>query len=240
MATGELGLIRFLGINKMARSNPFNIEPAWPEAHSVVLAALAPTGADYTGIESLLRCAAEQGPSALGASKAALLMACFHECFLCTSLLAADLPKVARARVAELLSWLQDDNNAAIAAACSAQERCLLLFFSGVPLPAAHATLLQPVSNLMRLAPGSGSDQVMLVTLIAHLAAVVLAASPALPAGHAGADPAALYRCLCMTVERMVGSHLPAMPEDVQSMAIRVLGGRWYKCPNGTVLYNVS
>ncbi len=93
--TGELGLIRFLGINKMPRSNPFLQEPLWSEAHSAVLAALAPTGADYTGIESLLLPCEEdeQGASALGAAKAALLMACFHECFLCISLL-ADLPKV--------------------------------------------------------------------------------------------------------------------------------------------------
>ncbi len=143
-----------------------------------------------------------------------------------------------RTRVAGLQEWLQDDKNAAIAAAFSAQELPLLLFFSGVPLPAAaHATLLQPVSNLMQLVPDSGSDQLMLVRLVAHLAAVVLRASPALPAGRAGADPAALYRCLALTVERMVGSHLPAMPEDMQSMAIRVLGGRWYKCPNGHSYY---
>eukprot|EP00456_Euglypha_rotunda_P071647 TRINITY_DN6423_c0_g1_i11.p1 TRINITY_DN6423_c0_g1~~TRINITY_DN6423_c0_g1_i11.p1 ORF type:complete len:236 (-),score=18.24 TRINITY_DN6423_c0_g1_i11:11-718(-) len=30
----------------------------------------------------------------------------------------------------------------------------------------------------------------------------------------------------------LVNTYFPVQPEDVQAMAVRVLGGRWYKCPN--------
>ncbi|MES1913984.1 MAG: hypothetical protein MHM6MM_006124, partial [Cercozoa sp. M6MM] len=45
------------------------------------------------------------------------------------------------------------------------------------------------------------------------------------------------FRPLMQVLEQPSDYYLPCQPEDATAMAIRALGGRWYKCPNGHSYY---
>ena len=99
------------------------------------------------------------------------------------------------------------------------EEREVLLFFS----------CRKPVTNnaadkFLQLTSSSSPEHISLLRCVVHtIASAFSAGSNCLMA---------LFRSLIAQPGSLLNSFLPCMPEDVQSMAVRVLGGRWYKCPN--------
>ena len=47
----------------------------------------------------------------------------------------------------------------------------------------------------------------------------------------------AVLRGIAFSPRALKGTLLPGQPEDAASMAVRVMGGMWYKCPSGHPYY---
>ncbi len=56
-------------------------------------------------------------------------------------------------------------------------------------------------------------------------------------AGPVGSGPLNYLSTVMNAPQSLPGSYMPCMVEDMTAMAVRVLGGRWYKCPNGHAYY---
>ncbi len=123
--TGETGLLRFLGENKLPRHNPFILLPLWEETSQALSGSLTPAG-NPQGLEALLRKYAAI-PASLHQVKAAFLAALFHEIYLLNVL--PEVPAVTRAKVLEVQKWLAE--SPLLAKMTHKAERSVLLFFAG-------------------------------------------------------------------------------------------------------------
>lgn len=221
-SSGDAGLIRFLGCNKLPRTNPFLLEPLYSEVHTAVCATLTPTAPSFSAFENVLRqYSGAESPHLLKQFKAAILSALFHECYLLQVL--KDIPVITISRVAGLRAWL--NTSSLVAQVFDKDEKSLLQFFTGGANKGKMAAHLEPIHKLLVLSPDSSPEHIALVRLICHVAIVAMRAE--------NSDWAAWLRTAILHPKLLVQTYFPGMPEDVQSMAVRVLGGRWYKCPNG-------
>lgn len=73
-------------------------------------------------------------------------------------------------------------------------------------------------SRLFELSPSSAPEQIGLVRACVHFAVLSLNSLPG--------SPFAFFKNVMLRPREIVGTFLPTMPEDVQAMAVRVLGGR--------------
>jgi len=209
--SAESGLLRFLGANKLPHNNPFKTMPYFSDVQAALAQGLAPTSGGFNQLEMLCQNTFANAKQNLPALKAALLAALFHQCYLDKVL--PEVPSASRRKIDQLASWVQKTPALSF---CSQQERELLAFFCWV----------KPANGFpLELSSESKTEDIILFRMLVHVAAAAL-----------GANDANLTRYLyglIFTPEQVVGTWMPCMMEDAQAMAVRVLGGRWYKCSNG-------
>eukprot|EP00808_Paulinella_micropora_P005146 g2757.t1 len=255
--SGEVGLVRFLAGQRLATVNPFRELPLWAPLQEAVGQAMTPSG-NLHALEMALEAAHREQPRA---AKAMLLAAVYHHCFLLR--LVPGLPPATRTRLRAVHDFLgqlpthpdaQDTADSAEPFAFAPSERAILLFLAqpppAGPEPAGSAVAAggsswllargrqekedetAPVRKFLALHPRSSSEDQALVRVMVHLL-VVSWLSPLNQAmgwfrlaarGHEG-------------LQRLRNSYFPGQPEDAQAMAVRVMGGRWYQCPNGHAYY---
>jgi len=211
---GDVGLMRFLGDNKLPRHNPFIGCPLWNEVHPALSAGLTP-GGSFKTLENVIMKQAAQ-PELL---KSALLACVFHEAFLLQVL--PEIPDVTRKQIRALQHWIVTSRHLSF---LNDRERELVHFFAGGAPARPNAA-----TKFLALDHKSSPEHIALVRVIAHAAIVALSAGPN-----------NLFRFLGTLISSpstLIGAYLPCQPEDVQAMAVRVLGGRWYTCPNGHAYY---
>jgi hypothetical protein len=218
-ATGEVGLTRFLGSNKLPQNNPFLQFPFWERVHTAVSAGLTPTSNTFTALETVITDVI-QSPTGEQMIKGSLLLALFQESFLLQVL--PEIPQVMQDRLTALRQWI---NTASVLRFLSDYERKLLLFFAVGSSTDCDAK----VASFLALSNASSPEHISLVRVLAHLCATAMS-SP-------GTDHMAFFRSLIASPQELKGSFFPCMPEDITAMAVRVLGGRWYKCVNGHAYY---
>jgi len=218
-ATGEIGLTRFLGSNKLPQNNPFIGFPLWDVIHGALAACLTPNSSSFSVLELALQPLVEN-PATRVLAKGCLLLCFFQESFLLQVL--PEVPVIMRERLAALQAWMEGTS---LFGTLPAHERSLLVFFAGGQISGCNAE----VAQFMSISNSSSPEHIALVRVLAHVAAVALS-SP-------GTDFMAFFQTVMLRPAEMAGSFFPCMPDDVTAMAVRVLGGRWYKCVNGHAYY---
>jgi hypothetical protein len=217
-ATGEPGLIRFLGSNKLPQNNPFGSFPLMEPVHTAVSACLTPQSTSCAPLDDLMM-ALIADPMTQLTVKGSLLLALFQEVYLLQVL--PEIPEVVRERFVAVQAWVQNSPSLAF---LTPPERQLLRFFSGDSVECDH-----DVASFFGLNPASSPEHIAMVRVLVHIAATALS-SP-------GNDYMAFFRSVIVTPDELKGSFFPCMPEDVTAMAVRVLGGRWFTCVNGHAYY---
>jgi RZ type zinc finger domain/AAA domain (dynein-related subfamily) len=216
--TGDTGLTRFLGDNKLPRNNPFVSLPMWDQVNAAITTALSPVGA----LESLEATIAQLSQVAPNQVKGALLASVFCECLLIQVL--PQIPSVTRQKIEDVQNWVTQSPT--LQAFMRPFERQLVLFFSGRVPVRAHGG-----HRALTLSPSSSTEQIELMRLVVHLCARVISSDVSRP------QILSHFQALILSPHKMYDSWLPMQPEDATAMAVRVLGGRWYKCPNGHAYY---
>jgi hypothetical protein len=228
LKVNELGLIRFMGANKLPQHNPFNKEVLYPEALQAVAGYLV--AGDFAGLEAFVVAHAGRGRA-----KSALALALFHEVGLLPVLPDATGGKIGL-RVAALVEWVL--RSPSLESMCKADEggaveRQLLAFCSGaaprVEGIGGHAEAV----GFMALDKTSSPEKVVTVRFFVHLAARAMAAAPG--------DQLYFFRCLLCQMPSLKGTKFPTMADDALYMVQKALmeagdsrgAKRWYTCPNG-------
>lgn len=215
LQSGDVVLQRFRGEGKLPRLNPFQTLPLWESVNSAVGTAVASGG----NCSMLAATAAEhhEKPS----FKTALLAALFHQVYLLK--LMDRVSDLTAARAIEIQEWVR---TAPELAWVPRSERQVLYFFAGGQI--ADPTLAAAL-GFLTLSPASSSEQVQLVRLMAHMAAMGMSAG----ATSRGVNMLSYFGSLMYNLSETAGHALPCMPQDDLAMLISVLGGRWYTCANG-------
>jgi hypothetical protein len=104
-STGEIGLLRFLGTNKLPRFNPLSKVPLWDEVHKALATGMSPLASDFAALEAVLKLSLADLTKKTQA-KGALIAAMFHEGYLMQVL--PDLPSSTLKKMAALQSWAQN------------------------------------------------------------------------------------------------------------------------------------
>ncbi len=153
VASGEVGLIRFIGNSKLPRSNPLKGLPSWGPVHAAVFLALT------TGAIDDLTTQATTVPAA--AFRAALLGAVFQEIFFLNL-----LPRVhaeMHTRIQAFRAWLMSPATLALPPFATAHplERSLIQLIAGCPAAQPNAA-----SNFLTVTPESSPEHISLVLTI--------------------------------------------------------------------------
>uniref|UniRef100_A0A7S0DVA6 Uncharacterized protein n=1 Tax=Amorphochlora amoebiformis TaxID=1561963 RepID=A0A7S0DVA6_9EUKA len=209
--TAESGLLRFLGANKLPHNNPFKTLPLFSDVNSALATGLAPTSSGFKSIETLCSNIYTNQKNNIQALKAALLAAIFHQCYLLKVL--PEVPVHMKSKISMIANWIKNSPHLAF---LNASERELIAFFCWEKPPANFN---------MQLSSESKTEDIVLFRILVHIAVVAL--------GSKNESLTKLFHTAILSPETLAGSWLPCMAEDTQAMAVRVLGGRWYKCSNG-------
>ena len=237
--TGETGLVRFLGDNKLPRHNPLTAVPLFTEADQV-LSAVLNTG-DATPLDRFVSEVLDGATEALAAGevppttrdartgqlRAALLAALFHEVYLLRVL--PEIPPTMVGRLESLRAWLRTSRT--LDAVYSPREREVVRFFAETTVqePKFYAEGGRAAANLLSLHARSSPERIAMVRVVVHSLCVAMAAP---------ADGIGRFFQVCLSDPRAFkGSLMPTMPEDALAMAAKVMGGRWYRCCNGHAYY---
>ena len=221
--SGDRPLLRFAGATSLPKHNPLSRMEGFGPLHTAVCGVLS------TGDTAPLQNLVTRSDGNVGALAASL----FHEIYLggCVDATAhAD-------EAAPIRQWLSESPE--LQERIAAPERALLLSFARSPPPTASETWCG-------CTPRSTPQQVLLTRVGAHVLAASLASTrsgllalfrsllTASPHGSAAAPPSESAQGGAQTEasRRVVSSlYLPCMPEDSAWYARRVMGGKWYRCP---------
>ncbi len=223
LSSGEVGLLRFLGESKLPTNNPFVSLPMFADVHKAISSALV-QGGSCDSLETLAK--SIKTPVEKARFTGALLAALFHEVYILAVL--DEVPGSFQKQTQQVRTWLQSSPSLQ---GCTDKELNLLLFFSQFN----NASGQSAATQLLHLSPSSSPNHISIVRVMVHFVAVCISEAASTSHGTLlGWFYSATFR-----PEVLKDSFWPAMPEDVQAMAIRVLGGRWYRCPNGHSYYVV-
>jgi len=220
--TGDRGLVQFLGSNKLPQNLPFKNFPLWKSVHAAVAECMQPSASTMQPLEAAITAELGDRKTLTDSSlnlKGVLLLAFFQEAFLLQVL--PEIPLVTRFRLTALQDWV---TTSPVLDFLSKPELLLLAFFTG-----SKQFMDADITRFLSLDNKSSPEQIGLVRLVAHVAAVVLS-SP-------GNDHMAFFKNIMFSPSELKTSFFPSMPEDSLSMAVRALGGRWYRCVNGHSYY---
>ena len=87
--------------------------------------------------------------------------------------------------------------------------------------------------GIFTLTPNSASTQILLMSIITHLFAVISKYKK----GQEENIIIQFFANLLHEPEKLTSWYLPSMPEDRRGALMAVLGGGWYECPNGHTYY---
>ena len=223
----EVGLVRFMGANKLPPHNPFKQEALFDEASRSVAGYLA--SGDFGLIMTFLDAHREHVRV-----KGALALGLFHEIGL-LAVLPNGKSGDAGARIDALADWIPATPALSW---FEPMERKVLSFCCG-SLPgdraggAASATGPHPTANFLRLDTSASPEKVVTLRMLAHLAAKAMSAVEG--------EQLYFFRTALFMPAALKGTKYPTMPEDALAMVQRALmdagvhsgAKRWYTCPNG-------
>ena len=215
--SADTGLLRFMGDNKLPKHNPLLTLENWDAVHVAVCASVS-----HTGKTDVLQELFSTSPDGGVSMKGAFLAAVFHEVTLLSLL--DDIPALIAEKVAALRQWITSSET--IRNLFSVEEHILLCSFAGCGAFSGNATS----SALIRITPQSRPEDIRIIRVLCHVAALSLS-------GPKVGKGIGLLRLLTLSPKALAKMYIPSMPEDATAMAVRVLGGRWYKCPNGHAYY---
>eukprot|EP00468_Gymnochlora_sp_CCMP2014_P001514 CAMPEP_0167741726 /NCGR_PEP_ID=MMETSP0110_2-20121227/1016_1 /TAXON_ID=629695 /ORGANISM="Gymnochlora sp., Strain CCMP2014" /LENGTH=5340 /DNA_ID=CAMNT_0007625809 /DNA_START=69 /DNA_END=16091 /DNA_ORIENTATION=- len=207
--SGETSLLRFLGANKLPQNNPFKTMPLFNDVDNAVAACLAPTASGFQQLEALCGRIASSSIKDVPVLKAALTASLFHQCYLLKVM--PEIPSHMQKKMLTISNWIMTSSKLSF---LSAGERELLSFFCWNKIPFS-----------LSLGTESKTEDIILFRIIVHVAIAAM--------GSSKDNVSRLYYTAIFQPEKLFNTWLPCMAEDAQAMAVRVLGGRWYKCPNG-------
>eukprot|EP01052_Picozoa_sp_SAG31_P002292 SAG31_NODE_80_length_27188_cov_42.623869_7_plen_2406_part_00 len=220
----DLGLVRFMGSNKLPQNNPFAHEMLYDEVSRAATEYLS-TGS-FTALSALI--AEKNGQARL---KTALGVVFFQE-FGLLNVLPDAMSGDVGPRVIDFRAWVREDS---VFAFCSDVEKRMLSFCAGdfqIDDSAAGRFLSLDLS--------SSPEKIVTVRFLAHLAARVIGAEPG--------DQLQWFREIFSNLDDFIqseqnskGDYWPTMPDDALFMVQKALmeaGGergakRWFTCPNG-------
>jgi energy-coupling factor transporter ATP-binding protein EcfA2 len=222
LKSGEIGLTRFLGSNNLPRNNPFIQLNYWHELHTATSAVLLPNVNNCNTLDAAIKQLITNDHNKC-LVKGTLLAVLFHEAYLLKIL--PNIPATTINRLIDLSNYIQTSPTLNF---CESWERNLLLIFSGKEIKLqANNSYLAAAFDLIRLNKNSRPEEILLVRFIVHIAVLAL-------------SDVGGFAWLGQVVKDFTvfsNTYWPMMVEDVQAMTIRILGGRWYKCPNGHAYY---
>jgi len=222
LSSGEVGLLRFMGESKLPTHNPFVSLPMFTNVHQAVSSALV-QGGSCDLLEKLV--SSLKTPVEKARLKGALVAALFHEVYILAVL--DEVPSSFQKQASILRAWVLSSPSLK---SCTEKEMNLFLFFCQFNDAGGIAA-----TQLLHLSPSSSPDQISIVRIMVHAVAACISES----ASSSHGNLLSWFFTATFTPEALKDTFWPAMPEDVQAMAIRVLGGRWYRCPNGHSYYVV-
>jgi len=214
----DVGLIRFIGSNKLPKSNPFMAFPLFREMQDAVTHFLKSENlASFEG--------AVQAAMALNYkhARSALMLAFFHEISL-LSVLPADMTRDVRSRAFSLQTWAKTTDSLGFSKGNN-DERNIFVFYAF----GQFCNDIQIKDSPLLLHEDSPPEAVLKSRVSVHVAACALCVEK----DH----PFAFFKTLLLSPLQCKESFFPTMPEDELKMAQRALGGRWYSCANGHPFY---
>lgn len=220
----DLGLVRFMGSNKLPQNNPFTQELLYEDVSRAATEFL--TTGNLTALNAVV---AELGGNPR--LKTALGVVFFQE-FGLLNVLPDAMSGDVGARVIKLHAWIRDD---AAMSFCTETERRILSFTAG-DLKADGTE----AGRFLALDTSSNPEKIVTVRLLAHLAARAIAAAPG--------EQLCFFRAILTNLgefapseENPKSSYWPTMPDDPLFMVQKALmeagdsrgAKRWFTCPNG-------
>jgi MoxR-like ATPase len=215
----EVGLVRFMGQNKLPQHNPLAAEALFGIASSAIGKFM------NTGQLPLLDAFVVKH-KADPKLRSALATSLFHEVHL-LKVLPNGMSQDAPARMQVLLEWLSSSGTLAM----DGKERQLLMFCAGGPLPTTPGN--HDAVRYLTLDQTSSPEKIITVRLLVHIAAGAASATVG--------DQMHFFQRLMLAPDELKDNFWPTMPDDPLYMAMQALMGagaetganRWYTCPNG-------
>ena len=228
-AEGDANLLRFLCNNKLPSTNPFASHHLFKQLSECVtrfmgdgnLDALAATLADMARTRS-------RYSVCVGGS---FMLALYYACYLLRVVGAHASTTLTRLK--QLQKWIASTD---VLRFMNEGERTLLQILCGTDqIVSRSGEVIAESANLFgafSVHSRSSPERIALSRVAVHHAAVAHNASRG-----DKSDIGHFFHALMYSPHSMRGRYFPQMPEDQLAMAQKVLGGRWYRCPNGHAYY---
>ena len=228
-AEGDANLLRFLCNDKLPTTNPFASHSLFKQMSDIVTRYLGDGNLDAleVSVGDLARTRSRHSICAGGS----LMLALYYSCYLLR--VVGSHVSTTLARLKELQMWLARTD---VLRFMNTAERTLLQILCGTDqivsrsgkIVAESANLFGAFSVHARSSP----ERIALSRVAVHLAAVAHNTSRG-----DKSDLGHFFHAVMYNPQTLRGRFFPQMPEDQLAMAQKVLGGRWYRCPNGHAYY---